>query len=544
MRFFNKNSNQWLFMLVALGVIVSAKSTEYVDNQYVWKFLSGESWPSGYQQSTGKPENLSYHRDDYPKAFFERINNALPESIINEAFLTNDDGATIVLQEEGEVFVTFIHEGAGYRNSFGYFTFDPKNPPNTPEDVSEIIVFPNLSFPHMTNGHRLSLGSFPAGTHIGFFIAANGYWYDTGVKPFATNYYYSLQHLNPEVDPALRQHVVLLYDEDVEEVIMGFEDLPRTWGDNDFNDAVFSVKVTPETALATTGLVSVPDVNDSDADGVEDSADEFPDNYRRAFSTYFPAQNSVTTLAFEDNWPKNGDYDLNDLVLKQRVQTVYDAQGTISGLIINGQIAARGANDRNGFAMRLMGIAPQALQTASLYIDGNTYKKSAEDYQSDLVIQLWNDSHIFTETGETGRCSHFNTLKDCDFYEPINYTLDISFKDSLQSLPYSSLDFFIFKTNDRSLEVHFAGYPPTDLFDTGRFGRQDDTSSAASSRYFKNATNLPWALQVNHDWHYPREYIDILWAYPDFERWVESNGSEAQNWFTTSERTTHYYVTE
>ena len=540
-----KKSNQQSIMatLVFAAALFTgnAQATEQENGQYVWQFLSGQPWPIGYQQNIGKPDNLIYARNEYSSDFFARINNALPESELNEAFITDDAGSTIHLTEEAEVFITFIHEGAGYRNAFGYFVYDPENPPTTHEEVNEIIVFPNLSYPHMTRGHRLSIGTFPADTHIGFFIAANGYWYDTGVKPFKVPYYYSLQGLNPESTQELRQHTVLLYDEEVSEVIIGFEDLPRTWGDNDFNDAVFTVKSTPETAINSNNLVIMPQQNDSDADGIADSADEFPNDYKRAYSSYFPDADSHVTLAFEDNWPKEGDYDFNDLVIKERLQITYNSDAEISGFIMHGQIMARGASNNNGFALRLVDLPPETIAQAVLSIDGQTFNKSAEEFQTDAVIQLWSDSHTFTTTGETGQCTHFNTNKSCTQFASVPFTLDVEFEDGIASLSHSMFDFFIFRTNDRSHEIHFAGYAPTDLFDFGKFGRFDDTSDAATGRYFKNENNLPWGIKISDDWNYPREYIDILWAYPDFEPWVESSGTEKTDWYKTSERNTHYY---
>jgi len=519
----------------------STLATQIENGEYVWRFLSGKPWPEGYNQNIGKPDNLIWARSEYSNDFFQRISNALPESSLNEAFITDDAGSTIHLAEQAEVFVTFIHEGAGYRNAFGYFTFDADNPPQSREEVEEIIVFPNLSYPHMANGHRLSLGEFPAGTSIGFFIAANGFWWSTGVKPFATNYYYSLQGLNPEADPDLRQHTVLLYDEEVSEVIIGFEDLPRTWGDNDFNDAIFSVKSTPAEAIISDQLTPMPDANDSDADGVPDEQDEFPDDHTRTYSSYYPSESGYVTLAFEDNWPKVGDYDLNDLVIKENLRTTYNAQGAISGFILNGYIAARGANSRNGFGLRLMNLPPEQIAEASITIDGIRYTKSTEAYQTDAVIQLWSDSHRFTTTGGSGKCQHFNTVKSCGYLPPVPFSLDVKFSAEVASLNHSDLDFFIFRTWDRSHEVHFAGYPPTDLFNTGRFGSHADTSDPDAGRYFKSAGNLPWGLKIDADWRYPREYIDVLWAYPDYEGWVESAGLSNTDWFMTSDRDSHYY---
>lgn len=529
--------------LLGAGLLASspANSTNFQNGEYVWDFLGGEPWPSGYQQSTGKPDSLIYARNEYPAEFFERIANALPEARVNEAFLTDDEGSNITLNEEAEVFVTFIHEGAGYRNSFGFFTFDRNNPPTSHSEVAETIVFPNLSYPHLTNGHRLSLGTFPAGTSIGFFIAANGFWYDTGVKNFKVPYYYSLKGLNPDPTDELKQHNVLLFDDEVEEVIIGFEDLPRTWGDNDFNDAVFSVKATPYSAIDTSNLVEIPNADDSDADGVLDSDDEFPNDYDRVSSTYYPSVNEWVTLAYEDNWPDQGDYDLNDLVVRERLQVIYNADNLVSGFKINGYIDARGAQHHNGFALRLMNVSADHFDEATLSIDSQVFDKSAEADQTDLVIQLWNDTHTFTATGESGQCSHFNTVKSCTELSPVPFELNVRLATPLDNLLHANLDFFIFRTNYRGREIHFADYPPTDLFDASQFGRKDDRSDPELNRFFRDENNLPWALQIPQSWRHPREYIDVLWAYPEYETWVESSGEIASDWFQTSDRIHHYY---
>lgn len=535
-----KNTKLICFAL-ALSYASQSHGWQQSNGRYIWDFLSGAPWPTGYNQNTGKPDNLIYSYSEYPQEFFQRINNALPESYINEAFMTDDSGSNITLVEDGEVYVTFIHEGAGYKNAFGYFTFNKDNPPTSASQIRETIVFPNLSYPHMTNGHRLNLGFFPAGTSIGFFIAANGFSYYTGVKDTAVPYYYSLQNLNPEPTSALRQHNVLLYDDEVQEVIIGFEDLPRTWGDNDFNDAVFSVKSTPSTAIDASSITQIPDANDSDADGVLDNSDEFPNDYERAFSSYYPSSTDFVTLAFEDNWPETGDYDMNDLVVREQYRLTYNAAGEITGFILNGAIDARGASHHNGFAVRLMGISPAALKSSTLSIAGNSYEKLPESGQSDLVLILWQDSHRFTETGESGSCQHFNTVKSCTQFAPVEFSLDVRFNTAPQALTHSQLDFFIFRTDYRGREIHFADYAPTDRFDQTQFGKLDDTSDPATARYFRNQNNLPWALKIPTQWHYPREYIDVVWAYPDYEAWVESSGQQAGNWYNTSTRSTHFY---
>ena len=41
----------------------------------------------------------------------------------------SDDKTNIRFAEDADVWVTFLSEGAGYRNSVGYFSYDPANPP-------------------------------------------------------------------------------------------------------------------------------------------------------------------------------------------------------------------------------------------------------------------------------------------------------------------------------------------------------------------------------------------------------------------------------
>jgi LruC domain-containing protein len=88
------------------------------------------------------------------------------------------------------------------------------------------------------------------------------------------------------------------------------------------------------------------------------------------------------------------------------------------------------------------------------------------------------------------------------------------------------------------------GYAPTDWFNFDRFGKADDTSDESEERYFRTQENLPWAIKISDEWNYPREYIDVLWAYPDYESWVESSGTESIDWYKTSTRKTHFYSIE
>ena len=507
-----------------------------------WSFLDGNGWSEGYKRRTGVPLDMTNHRADYGIDFFDRLALALPEQKINEVYLGSDLQSTIILKEESEVFVTFLHEGAGYRNSFGYFLFDPDNLPESPSELDKVIIFPNMSFPRMKMGDRKSIGTFPAGTYIGFFLTANGFSRWSGVKTWKPTYY-TLQGYNPESTEELRRHTALLYDDATDEVIIAIEDLNRHTGDNDFNDAILSISVSGNNALEQTDYIQLSSgyLEDRDNDGVEDSVDEFPDDPDKAYVSYFPSQQDVETYAFEDLWPKTGDYDFNDFVTYNRTTLYKNGQSKITSMSMDFEVAARGAAHANAFAIRMQGVPKINVNQASINHNQMESIVTVDDDVDDATFTIIDNIYELTETGGTGKCTHFNTVVECGRQENVQVQFHVNFHTPLDGFDAMNLDPFIYRVNDRSHEIHLAGYAPTEAFDFSRFGTEDDKSSVKNDMYFQSEFNLPWALRFSTKWQHPREYIDVLWAYPDYQDWVESAGSINADWYLHNDRQTHLF---
>lgn len=73
-----------------------------------------------------------------------------------------------------------MNEGAGYRNTLGYFVFDTNNPPvNKDEIEAHVIIFPNTSKApdgEMQEGDTIDLNvQLTAGQTLAFFIIPNGW---------------------------------------------------------------------------------------------------------------------------------------------------------------------------------------------------------------------------------------------------------------------------------------------------------------------------------------------------------------------------------
>ncbi len=523
-------------------------------NPVSWQFLAGD-YGTAYDQD-GMDLNLDVlPRKTFSDRFWNRLSAALPERqdlrTTHPEHITDDAGATVRLRESGEVFLTFLHEGAGYRNSLGYFTFDPDNPPRRMEDIQEKIVFPNVSFQYSGGGSRglqsgqtLKLGSFPAGTAIGFVLVANGHDPATGVKtnPDRDWIFTTLKDLNAETDPELRAHTVLLYDEEDQQVVLGLEDTLRTLGacDHDFNDVMFSITSNPPSAIRPDNLTTLSTEEDRDRDGVKDSLDAFPEDASRSFVQNYPENGGYHTLAFEDNWPAQGDYDMNDLVVQYRYEQVLDSRGFIKDIHGYYQVKARGAELHNAFSLEIPGTRPADLASAHITRGNQRQSVSPETEQEYLVFPVIEDATRFTEAPG---CAFFNTLPHCLNNDPAEIKLELSFQQALDPFqvgqpPYNP---FLFRTDQRGMEVHLPNHLPTRKASTAHFGTRDDASDPARGQYYKTRDHLPWALNIPSAWEHPVEHQSISRTYLDFARWVESAGQSHNNWYTTNTHTPYLF---
>jgi len=92
---------------------------------------------------------------------------------------------------------------------------------------------------------------------------------------------------------------------------------------------------------------------DTDEDGVSDSKDAYPNDPNKAFDSYSPSEKGFSTLAFEDRWPLEGDYDFNDLVVDYRINQILNASNEVVELDAEFKFRAAGAAFVNAFAFEL-----------------------------------------------------------------------------------------------------------------------------------------------------------------------------------------------
>ncbi|RVU83757.1 LruC domain-containing protein [Leucothrix sargassi] len=262
---------------------------------------------------------------------------------------------------------------------------------------------------------------------------------------------------------------------------------------------------------------------------------------------YYPSSSGWTTVAFEDNWPFEGDYDMNDLVTYLRT-SIYRTNGEITAINIKGELAAVGANYHNGFGIRLPGILREQINEEDISYTINDRPVTAgysplEAGRYEAIFILAYNTWSYVSAGE--ECTFYRTEAGCGSDIQMRFNLTIPFKTPVLSDIAGVFDPFLFATPGawhgshfdtppgRSYEIHLKNQHATEAFDyTLMNGSGQDASNPLLGHFYQTTKGMPWALELGNRWQYPREYRDVTHAYPQFPSFVRSEGVENPSWFT------------
>lgn len=488
----------------------------------------------GTYQGNGKPDYLLAVRGNVSAALLAYINASLPDGqdvrVHHPQYLANTVKDNIEVVQRGEVFITFVSESAGYLNALGYYTYPTGYPPSTADNIDKIkIIFPNvsdgISGGGLVAGDKVSLGTFNAGTTIAIVLLSDA-WDGGPAKAVKTGglKFYTDSEYNPETNPSLLKHSVLLNYGAESLYLIGFEDLRRdnVQSDQDFNDLLLYASANPLSAINPTRVVPLDNPKDCDNDGVTDQFDEFPCDPERAFSTSYPSKNGWGTIAFEDNWPAKGDYDFNDLVLKHRYTVVSNANGYNVEMFVKYTGTAGIANFKNGFGFQM--LMPYQLINS---VSGGRYSENyinlnangTEAGQTSAVIIPF-DNHKLLINGTN---SGLDTLNMKITFKPLTIT------NMQYAMPFKQ---FLISNGRRGYEIHLAGNFPTQKANANLFGTFDDRSTSGT-RYI-GTDNWPWAIQFTQDFKFPKEGKSIDSTYLKFANWASSGGNNFTDWYNNT----------
>lgn len=478
-------------------------------------------YPGSYSWS-GVPNNLTTP-DNLDPAFMDDVNASLPERApvpnYNPHYLADGAPTELKMSASGDVWVTFIHEGAGYKNVLGYYTYTAGNKPAEVKDIKDIhIVFPNFSAygsgGGLHAGDKVYLGNFPSHTRIGWVIIQNG-WRNGQIKTNKRHFFSSVDY-NPESTHAKRRHTVQLADDDRGIIVVGLEDLHRDGGsDDDFNDALFYVTVHPASAVDKSGMPKVTGTGkDTDGDGVPDARDKYPTDASKAFNNYTPFKGGFSSIAFEDQWPFEGDYDFNDLVVNGNFNHITNADNQIVEMEYKLKIRHIGALFHNGFGIqwpfspgRVQSITGHNITDGLVTLSAN----GTEENQSKAVLIAFDDAH--------------------DNPNELLIKVKLTSPYSYSQLASEGLNPFLISNATRGREIHLANHEPTDLVNPGYFGQGQDISNELTNTYYMGGNEQPWGILISSEYAPPVEQVNIRQAYTKFSDWVNAKGKLNADWY-------------
>jgi len=267
--------------------------------------------------------------------------------------------------------------------------------------------------------------------------------------------------------------------------------------------------------------------------------------------SYYPGASTFTSFAYEDQFPKMGDFDMNDVLMNVRI-TEYVKDGQVIRLKLEGQLAAMGASFRNGFAVQLPGVNRASIKGDSIELVVNNLRQSypvLDSDQTNAVLIVSENLWSITQPGEAG-CNYFRVEADCGTASRPSWTMTVPFLTpvAVSSMPEKPYDPFIFAKPGtyhgsivtavtgthpgRKFEVHLKNKLPTDAFEQLIFGMEMDASDMDLQYLFQTANGLPWALEIPIDWKHTKEGVSLLKAYPQFFDFAsDPSGQTNPQWY-------------
>lgn len=497
----------------ALDVTPVDSSTRSAQTRSSLKFITNviPNVLGTWNVNTGRPNYLDTSKKINVDATLKSyITTYFPEGKNNVGTNLVSDDADILIKEDANVVVNYFGGDTGAQSVFAYYCYSENASIDEIRQAAKhaCVIFPNAHKSNLGNysGVAVNLkyinetGSFPeeeperipAGTKIGFLIWNDGW---RGVKANG-NMFYSTKSLNS--DKISHTAIFAAKNKAGDRVnVITMEDWKN--GENDYNDVAFVISSNPIAAI------ELPDVpNPGDRQGTEKYSG---------------------VLGFEDNWPEQGDYDLNDVVMKYQSSVDYNIDNKVLNIIDKFTLAWTGANYKNSFAYEV----PFDLSKASKV----TVNGSETSSYSGNVITLFKDAKAELGVSNVNAEDMINQN-----IQEKTYTVSIQFNNptldkSVVVAPYNP---FI-KVFNSATEVHLTDHKPT----TGannRFPSGADISRGdVDGTYFICKDGFPFAIHVdarldasilNLDLKKENQRIDK--TYPKFAEWAKTRDPQIKWW--------------
>ena len=385
-----------------------------------------------------------------------------------------------VEEDETAVVLTALRGWTCWNSSLGYYYYRYDQAPASLKDVKVYAVFPNTQMTWnngslqaspqgIKEGTAVQLKyfddpeypkgkNFPKGYYIGFILACNAWnTYFTGFNSYTLTegfYASSTQGVSTKVNSGIDVRTAMFKDKN-SNIAIAFEDF---MDDQNFTDVVFSLKANPE-------ITNVPPVDEDLNTTIEKTG----------------------VYAFEDEWPKAGDYDMNDVLVQYTYQKVFNIFNEILS---------------ESFTFKTLYNKSTVFTNGLGFILSNEGNAQSIEY----FIRKENEKDFTVASGadKFTRESNAIILTDNVKTNP-NAEYKVTFKygdKNSNKKQETSIDAFIYRPSKEGnrLEVHCPMKKPTSKVDTSLFGQYEDCSKPNEGIYYvSNQENIyPFAFYLSN----------------------------------------------
>jgi len=274
---------------------------------------------------------------------------------------------------------------------------------------------------------------------------------------------------------------------------------------------------------------------DRDMDNIPDGFDQYPDDNTKAFRSFSPGKEMWGTLAFEDLWPSMTDFDYNDLIVYYNFEQITTAENQVLEIIGRFTFPAVGASFENAFGIQfdnldlwhIDSVSGNILKENTIQVDGN----GLESGQAKPVVILTDNIENSLHRNNDGAMLNTVVGGGTGWSDTLVVRITLAGPLEVEKLGAAPYNPFIFRDQNRTVEIHLPNDVPTTLVDHSNFGTFNDGSDPDKGIYYLTEYFVPWVHHFPIRWKWPDESDDIINAYPNYGKWAESDGVESKDWY-------------
>ena len=539
--------------------------------------------------------------DDYQNLYASHTTVIKPKNgnVCPQEYRSSSD---LLVGQDAEVAITFLGGLTCWTSSLGYYWYKDGEKPVSYNDIKDrvVMIFPNTQNGNWNEGYEQLYASeqvigtingtcvqlkyypnianndpsegtftFPAKTRIGFVLATNAW---THRPPYSASWLHEDKKYRAATSSGLSQGVDgNAYDtprtavyKDGDYILISFEDHNN---DETFADVVFTLKSNPVDAFENIVEVTTKDLTTTSNKG---------------------------WYSFEDIWPMEGDYDMNDVIISctqsktmpYTITTKKDEHGTI----IEETRTPANKISKETFTMKTFqnfatytdGVSCYVELPAGVVVDDIKYyikRPGVANFEEFTPLKGLHEEDIYKKHGSQiynqvngGKCNviHFiNNIRDFRDENGVSAELrvELIYKEGTYSEDETIFKPFICVRNGGNseemleqasyYEVHIPLEAPTNIMPGNLWSKYADASRPATVRddgsgeFYLRANNIdnnlygPWypfaikfsgatEADVAPLLNPKNETIPISKLYPRYENWVETKGSADADWYKTT----------